>query len=106
MRAEMFRKRWIRVLLVGIVSCVIATGSLPAAQKVSAAGSPMHVSWDDVTPAASFRNIGDWLVGMGKLSPEEAYGPFTGKQYKEGDTERFYALDFDNTTGRGKQIRA
>lgn len=107
MRIGIRRSRWLRVLAIfAIVSLILGSNLSAITQDVKAAPSTKTVSWDDVTPTAKYRNFGDWLVGMGQATPEEIYGPFKGKQYQEGDTERFYALDFDVSTGRGKQIRA
>lgn len=52
------------------------------------------IGWPDVTPVARYRNQADWMVDMGQLSEEEAYGPFPTHPYEQGDTEEFYALDF------------
>src|SRR5579859_3801303 len=54
------------------------------------------LTWDDVTPVAHYRNQGDWLVDTGQAKAADIFGPFPGKEYHEGDTERFFALDFDS----------
>jgi len=56
--------------------------------------TPAALSWDATTPPALFRGLSDWLVESGQRTPARAFGPFPGKQYKVGDTERFFALDF------------
>lgn len=105
MRVRVVREKLGRFLVILIVLATVA-GYLPGATyQVKAAGPSAVVGWATVTPTARFRNFGDWLIGLGKISPEELYGPFQSKAYQEGDTERFYALDF-NTGQRGKQIRA
>lgn len=78
--------------LMGTPSPTSAQGTVHQDAPVSApAAAP---GWMDVTPPVRFRSHADWLVDMGMMSARDAYGPFPGKAYKEGDTEQFYALDF------------
>ena len=82
-----------RIVLIFCVIVVLVVGEvLPAAADNPPAVTPM--SWADVTPVARFRSRGDWLVDVGLNKPEDVYGPFKGKAYKVGDTEKFIALDF------------
>ncbi len=90
-----------RILPVLIGVFVLAAGNL---QPASADGDHSAViAWSDVTPVARYRNEGDWLVDIGRLKPEDVYGPLPGKAYKVGDTETFNALNFQ---GPSYQIRA
>jgi immune inhibitor A len=59
--------------------------------------SAIQVGWSDVTPMAHYRNRGDWLVDVGLADPKDVYGPFQTRAYQEGDTERFFALDFEQS---------
>jgi immune inhibitor A len=55
------------------------------------------ISWADLTPPAHYRHRGDWLVDVGWSKPEDVYGPFPSKAYQQGDSESFYALDFEQS---------
>src|SRR5947208_1567119 len=75
------------------LSGLLFAGRLPASRAES--NTVPQVSWNDVTPTAHYRNRGDWLVDVGWSDSKDIYGPFPTKQYQQGDTERFFALDFE-----------
>ncbi len=81
--------RWVSLLaLIGL----LFTGN-PAVSRADSNSAP-PVGWADVTPTAHYRNRGDWLVDVGWAKPADIYGPFPSKSYQQGDTDRFFALDY------------
>ena len=90
--------RAVRLLLSLILVGGVLAGQVAFVASVSAANPPASaaLTWADASPIDRYRNPGDWLVSMGRIKPEVAYGPFIGKSYKVGDSEQFFALDIDN----------
>jgi hypothetical protein len=84
----------LRLFLIAAITLSSLFGLAAAAPIHAQSDSPKVPTWLDTSPVARFRTQADWLVDMGLLSKEDAYGPFKTKEYSEGDTERFTALDF------------
>jgi hypothetical protein len=89
--------------MIGLLALVPAAENL---QQANAQGQTQNqlearigVGWSDVTPVARYRNRGDWLVDIGEANPQDVYGPFRSREYQQDDTERFFALDFDQSKG-------
>jgi len=87
-----------RRIVICLLAAVIAVFHFPAPARAQAANEPL--SWLDVTPPLRYRSYADLAVELGWLSKQAAYGPFATKQYKKGDSETFYALDFLATRDR------
>jgi len=88
-----------RVVKSAVLLCLIGVLLASNMPFVKADDNPSRlVSWAGVTPVARYRNHGDWLVDVGRAKPADIYGPFSSKAYQEGDTEQFFALDFERTT--------
>lgn len=92
-RMKSGRSWWRRLPLVALVGVLVVAAFPAAAQDTR---TPV-IGWADVTPTDHLRQQSDWLVDVGKAQPEDVYGPFLGKPYQEGDTEKFFALDFDQS---------
>src|SRR5712692_610323 len=91
-----------------LLSLILISGVLAGQVAFVSAANPSAsapLTWADASPVDRYRNPGDWLVSMGRLKPEVAYGPFIGKAYKVGDSEQFFALDIDNYVP-GRKITA
>ncbi len=84
----------LRLFLVAAITVASLFGLAASATPTRAQTETPIPNWMDVTPVARFRTQADWLVDMGLLSQKDAFGPFTTKEYAEGDTEKFTALDF------------
>ncbi len=82
------------VSLLGLIALLFAGNPLPTTAEETRI--PV-VGWSSVTPPAPYRNRGDWLVDVGWSKPDDIFGPFRTKTYEQGDTERFYALDFEQS---------
>ena len=82
-----------RLSVIVLVALIVMAGSWSAV-GAETGGAPPDIGWDDVVPAARFRGFGDWLADTGKAKLQDVYGPFPTRAYRQGDTERFYALDF------------
>src|SRR5256885_1965580 len=82
-----------------LLSVVLISGVLAGQVAFVSAANPSAsapLTWAAASPIDRYRNPGDWLVSMGRIKPDVAYGPFLGKAFKVGDSEQFFALDIDN----------
>ncbi|MHB8627114.1 MAG: hypothetical protein ACYDBJ_13520 [Aggregatilineales bacterium] len=104
-------KSLIRVTLIGFLCFTIWGLAQPVGVSALDSAPPEKVtnaalSWDATTPITRYGGISDWLVESGARTPAEAYGPFPGRAYKVGDTETFFALDYNSSSNTPRRLTA
>ena len=97
-------------VLTAVLLLIGAAGSQQVA-AAQASATPEAItaaarSWEATTPAVRYRSESDWLVESGQYTPAEAFGPFPGRAYQVGDTEKFFALDYASTSRYPRRLTA
>jgi immune inhibitor A len=81
------------IVLVAVVPLVITPYAHAQDDKRTAA-----LSWADAPIPSPHRSEADWLVDAGWKTSEEVFGPFSTREYRVGDAERFIPLGSFSST--------